>query len=944
MSRRPAVAPARPRQLLLRKTALALLIGATASSFGATDERVSRYYEDALVRFEKKDHAGAIIQLKNAIQIDRSQLAVQVLMGRVLLADAQVAAAEVALLEALRLGVNRAEIAVPLAQAYIAQGKQATVFEQAALKPDGLSTAVRLPLLLLRAGASGDLGDTRSALASIAEARALDPSSAESWLAEVPIRVRMRELGPASAAADKALALAPKSADAWYQKGTIAHLKGELAEAVSLYDRAIAAQADHIEARVARAGLLIDLQRHADAAKELTEAKRLSPREPRVAYLRALLAEREGRVADAKAGLNEVTALLDPVPVDYIRFRPQLLMLNGLAHFSLDEREKAKPYLELLQRSQGQGPASKLLAQIYLGEKNPVRAGEVLDTYLRGRPNDAQAIALLATALMAQGQTAKASSLMQDALRQNDAPQFRSILGLSLLGGGHVANAKPELEAAFKRDPSQIQAGVALVSLYQQARDHTQALAVAGTLAKQRPNDPAILTILGNARQRAGDAAGARAAFEQALKASPDSVAARLHLARIDLQARAYDAAEARLAEVLKMQERNLDAMIEMATLGQLRGQPDEALRWLQRASELAGPRDTRPGLAMVAFQLQRGQAQPALEAAKRLTSKAPEDPTVLLALAQAQLAAGDNAGARSTLTATARLAGFDAPMQVQIALLQMRADNLAGASYSLEKALSEQPAYLPALALMAEVEIKQSAWAKAEQRARAIVQAQPKQAVGHSLLGDLAAAQGQRPAAVEAYRRAHQIEPTSLNLQRLFLAMLAQGADKQAIQLAEGWIRAHPTDRPIRRSLANAHARAGNLAAARTSYEELLKGTPGDADALNNLANVLLRQKDAGALAVAERALVIAPGSAAVLDTVGWAAFQARQIDRALQLLRDARLRDPENPDIRYHLAAVLAQTGRAAEARQELSVALQPGRSFESIAEAEALSRSLR
>ena len=51
----------------------------------AADEKASKFYEDALVRYEKKDLDGAIIQLKNALQIDRNMLPVQVLLGKALL-------------------------------------------------------------------------------------------------------------------------------------------------------------------------------------------------------------------------------------------------------------------------------------------------------------------------------------------------------------------------------------------------------------------------------------------------------------------------------------------------------------------------------------------------------------------------------------------------------------------------------------------------------------------------------------------------------------------------------------------------------------------------------------------------------------------------------------------------------------------------------------------
>ena len=67
---------------------LALMTSAAALTpmvgLGA-DSKASKYYEDALVRYEKKDVAGAIIQLKNALQIDKSMLPVQMLLGKALL-------------------------------------------------------------------------------------------------------------------------------------------------------------------------------------------------------------------------------------------------------------------------------------------------------------------------------------------------------------------------------------------------------------------------------------------------------------------------------------------------------------------------------------------------------------------------------------------------------------------------------------------------------------------------------------------------------------------------------------------------------------------------------------------------------------------------------------------------------------------------------------------
>jgi tetratricopeptide (TPR) repeat protein len=170
------------------------------------------------------------------------------------------------------------------------------------------------------------------------------------------------------------------------------------------------------------------------------------------------------------------------------------------------------------------------------------------------------------------------------------------------------------------------------------------------------------------------------------------------------------------------------------------------------------------------------------------------------------------------------------------------------------------------------------------------------------------------------------------------------QEGGKAAIQLAEQWMKTHPADARTQRALADGYARTGNFAAAKKAYEGLLKITPDDGGALNNLANVLLRLKDPAAIPVAERAVAKFPGNASAIDTLGWALYIGGQTDKALQLLRDARLRDPAHPEIRFHLASVLAQTGRKTEAREELEAALKGGQNFESRVEAAALLKTLK
>ena len=239
-------------------------------------------------------------------------------------------------------------------------------------------------------------------------------------------------------------------------------------------------------------------------------------------------------------------------------------------------------------------------------------------------------------------------------------------------------------------------------------------------------------------------------------------------MARLEIATKSYDAATLRLASILKADEKNAEAMYEMSVISDRRGKVADAQRWLEKANDLSGPKELRWGLALLDFFLRTGQPDLALQAAKRLSAKAPDDLQVLMAYARAQLAIGDPIGAKTSLNGATRFADYNAPKQVEIALLQLAANNLDGATYSLDKALSGQPDFLPAMALMADVELRKNESVKSEKRARDILAKYPQRAIGYSLLGDVARSRGQAATAIENYRRGHQIEPSTETLLRL--------------------------------------------------------------------------------------------------------------------------------------------------------------------------------
>ncbi len=459
------------------------------------------------------------------------------------------------------------------------------------------------------------------------------------------------------------------------------------------------------------------------------------------------------------------------------------------------------------------------------------------------------------------------------------------------------------------------------------------------------------------AQLRNGQVAAARSAFEAAARLDDGFAAPRVALARLEAGAGATDAALAQLQAVLHRQPDNSDALFEMGRVQLQLQQSLQAQAWFEKAQAAAAPGDHQATLAL--FDLLLGQRKlPAASAALRpLVLRQPDDPLVLLAQARLAQATNETATARSLLTRATGLAGYEAGALLQVALLQMQAAPPAGpasgalavntnanAQYALDKALIDNPGLLAAQALMVDVELRQREFERAQARVQQLLASHPRQAVVHALQGDLALARGQTAAALAAYRRAQQLEPSGAQVLRMHRAW-SQTDPGAANAHAGQWLEQRPTDHAVRRALADGLARLGLYAAARIHYEVLAKATPGDGESLNNLAHVLLLLKEPGAAtAIAERALQAQPGAAHIMATAGWASIQAGQTERGLNWLRDARTREPDNADMRYFMAAALAQQGRKTEARTEATGAIELGQPFVHAKDTERLLESLR
>lgn len=126
---------------------------------------------------------------------------------------------------------------------------------------------------------------------------------------------------------------------------------------------------------------------------------------------------------------------------------------------------------------------------------------------------------------------------------------------------------------------------------------------------------------------------------------------------------------------------------------------------------------------------------------------------------------------------------------------------------------------------------------------------------------------------------------------------------------------------------LASALDKAGNWNDARVQLDLALVLDPNNAQILNYLGYSLLeRNQDvARASAMVRKAFEFAPGSTAIMDSMGWAHFQTGEFAQAVTLLENAAKASGNDLAINEHLGDAYWRSGRMRDARYAWRVASQ-------------------
>ncbi|GHC31904.1 hypothetical protein GCM10010082_27770 [Kushneria pakistanensis] len=363
-------------------------------------------------------------------------------------------------------------------------------------------------------------------------------------------------------------------------------------------------------------------------------------------------------------------------------------------------------------------------------------------------------------------------------------------------------------------------------------------------------------------------------------------------------------------------------ALTARALLRSLQGNNDAASRDLERAEALDA---TLPSLWLARSQiaLDREDAAAALEYARRGHQLAPDDNRFILAMAQANLAMNDVKAAEQQFDILISEMPDNLQLRLALAQLYLRNDQPKAARRLLTPALEDDSA-------SSSGELYMLAGLVSE-RLEDIGQAltlyarvpEGEQFVAARVRGVQLLVERQRidDALDWLHKQESDYPDQHAALMELSLSLLDQNDQRtRADHLLDSAIEDRAPDNDallyIRAVRAIEHQ---DLKAMERDMRTLLTRDPDNVDALNAFGYTLTEQTERHeeALELLERAHRLAPDSAAVTDSLGWAHFHLGQLDHAVALLKQAYAMMPDE-EVAAHLAEALWADGDSEQARR--------------------------
>lgn len=774
--------------------ALALALGC-----GPGEHAAERAREDLSAALSRGDRRAALVALDDLRESlpDTPEAALEIASSMV--AAAEGPAAVWFLRDALERFPSHARLRIALAQAALLTSDPSLA--RRVLEPIGPDSERHVEALLIRARAQLELGDLEGALEEMREAERLYPDRPEARFAQITTLISEQRFEQARERVEEAKRAAESDTQRRQFELLTAHIQvqqGAHPEAIDTL-RALA-EADPSDLRVWAAlnQLYLRTARSAEARELLQSMRRDHPDQSHFEVLLAQVYAAEGEIELAERSLRGFAE------------RAESATGYGMLAQLHSQTGNIEAVLEAIDEGLARFPDSRPLrlmaADALIGAGELEKARAAIDRFATLAPDDQQHLELLEARLeLAVGDVETARERLERLVPELDTSAAQYWLGVALERLGDTAGAQRRYRLAIHRDPTNLDAYLALLRIAELRQSWQAMVQVGGELARYAPRDPRGYQAVVRALVALGLDERADAAAREAVARLPDRVETQIELARA---LRARDETERALAildAALERYGRSTVLEAERAlTLG-IAGRLAEAMADIERALETE-PEAAQLHAALAALAFQEGAGERGSRAVERALALEPDDPRPLKLRASFAASRGDLARARADLERYVAERPGDAEAQFTLGVVCARVGDTEAAIRAYRRAARLDERQFAArnnlaLALADRGELSEAL--QVAQEAYQVASGDP-----HVLdtLGWLYLKQGLVERSISLLEEAHRAEPDLLDAKfHLALAYREDSRRDEARRLLEEVRAVTPADHEL-------HARSGEV------------------------------------------------------------------------------------------------------------------------------------
>ena len=457
-----------------------------------------------------------------------------------------------------------------------------------------------------------------------------------------------------------------------------------------------------------------------------------------------------------------------------------------------------------------------------------------------------------------------------------------------LLRTGRITEGKDYLNALIDDAPDFLSAKIQLAMLTSTEGKHGEARKLVEFVLGHDPQHYEASLLLGRICLATREGRKAEDVFEKLTQRQPGVAAFHYYLAHAQLQQNKLAAALGSLNRALAINRNFSDAILLKAQIDVRRGESDAAIAPL-----------------------------------RQLTNSLPDLTKARLVLADAYRAQGNTAKAVEVYQGFARMYPTNPEPVALIGLLQKQNGKRQEARKAFESATRISPAYLLPLGQLVDLDIEDRNYAAALQRIKVGGDAKAAPAMLNLLRAKVYLAQGKYSDAEKSLNETIAINPEmGIAYDLLAEVFLRSGNLSAAMEKLNQSLVKNPNDARILFLKGVTHHARDEFPAARECYESVLKINPRNHFALNNLAALLLQQKEvAQAFNYAKTARDLEPGDAAIADTMGWIYFHQGKYEAALAMFQESLASRPDNPEVLFHCGMTHYALGNTSPAHAHLA-----------------------